>query len=240
MLLDLPVLSTLGEASNPPAGSAVPFGNAVEGDDPELDPRLRADTGTALAVPASLTSANELVRHLSVTNRLRAHLSQRYPSKPFDLGVCIPAWLDTQVVYRGATKPARDVFVDLCDFLVVHNLPYNTTDVAQAAEPLLTYAGSMRRPVLLRLEVRPALYDLPSLLSLFSRDQLFAEQTIQDMLARTAGRPGLGGFVIDDWIHWAAMPPVREATPPVAPVAPVDLDAPRQRPAREAGSPTAR
>jgi len=187
-------------------------------------------------VPAALTQAAELVRHLNLVARLRDHLRLRYGSTRFELGTCIPAWLDTAVVYQGATKAARELFCDLSDFVVTHNLPYNTTDVAQAAGPLLTYAGSLRRPVLLRLEMRPAVYDLPALLSLYSRDKLFAEQTINDMLDRVGDQPGLGGFVLDDWIHWQAMPLVRQPAPRSTPAAPVDLDARRERTAHDPGA----
>ncbi|MBI5834166.1 MAG: hypothetical protein HZB16_17870 [Armatimonadetes bacterium] len=229
MLLDLPILSTLTGMAPPVPVAPVPatIGEAAPDQPAEVvDPR--AGTGTSLAVPGNLTQVSELVRNLTLVDRVRGYLTERYPNTPFDLGASIPCWLETSVSFQGATKAASSQFVDLCDFLVAHNLPYNTTDVAQGASQLLAYAGSLRRPVLLRIELRPMVYDLPDLMTLFA------------MLDEVGGRPGMGGFLLDDWVHWQAMPAARPPGRPTRPTEPVRVDLPRARSKADANVPAPR
>ncbi|MCC7495265.1 MAG: hypothetical protein IT204_23150 [Fimbriimonadaceae bacterium] len=122
------------------------------------------------------------------------------------IGVALPAWLRGQVSWQGQLKPASDHFADLCDLLLLHNLPAATTEIAAAADATMQYAGQAGKLVVLRLELGLPPRPVPALISLHRRDEVFLESTIAQVLARHARTAGFAGIALDDFLSYRNLP----------------------------------
>lgn len=194
------------------------------------------ETGTSLGMgtdfpegaprPLDAGAGSEVISHLNSLLRFRNYYETRYPDLPLKIGAALPVWLTGRLYWGGSNEPAFSHFLRFADFLVGNNVPFSTADIGSASRAILAEAGAAQVPVYLQLEVRPVTttsnVDAAVVMrSLHGRDQLFVEQLMSDVISQFGDLPGLGGFVINDWIHYRAMPTVRSMDPATVPAAPI-------------------
>jgi hypothetical protein len=166
-----------------------------------------AGNGMPLAAPDSATLFGNALGLLAT---LHQWIDMRYgdPHRPtrLSLGTAIPAGLNMVATWHGVTQAAGLHFADVCDFLVLHNLPRPTTDIGRAADTLLAAVGRLGKPAYLRFEF--GLVDMPSpqLASFQGRDQLFFELALATVLHQLANEPGFAGVVLDDYANYQMLP----------------------------------
>lgn len=231
VLLEFPALARLSAllpaaSSNQPQtdfGSGIRSGLPARGRPDEMgttDERARG-AGDSLfpAAPSfdpsqlgatSLEDRDLLRQHFEIIEDLKTYLTRRYASSRLQLGVSVPAWLQTPVSYGPEVKPALQHFIDLSDFTVLHNLPGETPAIAEVADHGLRYAGESGKSAFLRLELGFPPREEPQLISLFDYDEAFLETVVLDLLDRHGSTPGLAGVMLDDYRSYARLPVRRE------------------------------
>lgn len=149
--------------------------------------------------PSSLKSYKLVQQYLVAVSGISSYLDSRYAGLRLKFGVSFPAWLRSAVRFRDEVKYASDHFVDVSDFVMIHNLPGPTTAIAEVAAPVLRYAGMAGKRVYCRLELAYPLRSVPELISLYGRDELFLERTVADLRGRIGDAPGFAGIALDDY-----------------------------------------
>jgi hypothetical protein len=211
-------------AADQPAGPSLPRRAAQPNDtvtpavDPAaLDPKLVGDEGVpepvkifpgeaGLPTDPSFQDASVLALHLQAAQKVRDYLRLNYRNQRLRLGITVPAWLQVSLTYRGRTEPFVDHLADLADFLVVHNLPGETTDIDAAAQNVMKYAGTQDKRVYLRIELTSPRFVTPVLQTLYNRDESFLENMVHDILGHDSDRPGFGGIALDDYHSYQRLP----------------------------------
>lgn len=204
--------------TNAPTGGAAPSRSEEEAmrtpaeqanDAPRLYP-VRPQERDTLTATSAIEDTNLLRQHFDAIERIRRHLAYRYRDQRLRFGLTIPAWLQTPVGWNGQVKFASDHFVDLADFVVVHNLPGQTIDVGEAADEVLRYAGRTGKEVLFRIELGYPVRAVPELLTLARQDELFVETFLADLLADFGGASAFAGVALDDYQSYLWLPDRRE------------------------------
>ncbi|NUQ01040.1 MAG: hypothetical protein HUU35_14420 [Armatimonadetes bacterium] len=201
----------------PPAPAPLPAEREAEL--PEEERTYRDDANEVYRVgsdyeveqlPTTAVENQQLLRqYIESVDRLRGYLAGRHAALRLRLGMTIPAWLRTPVLWRGELKYASDHFVDLTDFVMAHNYPGETVDIVRAADGVIKYAGRSGKAVFARVELSFPLRPMPELLTLFSRDELFLESLVRELIDRHGNTPGFAGVALDDYQSYRVLPAVR-------------------------------
>ncbi len=200
------------------------------GEDPALE---SADTtypdapyyDRATIAPIELKNQELLRQYLTVMRGLKQYLQgPRHGRLRLAVGVTFPAWLRVPVGDQDRVQFVHEQLVDLGDYVVVHNMPGQTTDIGRASELVLRYAGQTGKQALLRLELQYPRSTLPSLVTLFGRDEWFVEELLRSLLYEHSGAPGFGGVVLDDYLGYRAIPAVRPLPADLRPLPPRPRD----------------
>ena len=174
----------------------------------DLYPQPEVATASNM-LAASLEDRELLRQHLEIVDYLKRYAAQRYPDLRLRIGVSVPAWLQVPVGYGAEVKFAVDHFIDRSDFVVLHNLPGETTSIGEAADQALRYAGEAGKSAYLRIELGYPVREQPQLISLFHYDELFLESLVLDLVQRHGGTPGLAGVLLDDYRSYQRLPAER-------------------------------
>lgn len=172
--------------------------------------------------PAGDLKSHELLRQfLAVLSSVRAYLAgPRHGDLRLAVGLSFPAWLRLPLGFGENVKYAHEHFIDVADFVVVHNLPGETSEIARAAEGVLRYAGETGKRAFLRVELTYPALAVPRLLSAFGRDELFLEELLAEWLRTQGTAPGFAGIALNEYHGYRLLPAVRDVPlPPVRPAA---------------------